>query len=218
MWIARIKYRHDDCVTMPKVVKHNIVAYASPGNATARGGFIYSTGFLLLIGDESAKKGFIKDLRHDERVTKVEINGDLVVFVEKARPGREVFRSRDIICVKPVFCNPKDGHEYWEIATWDKKFISDFVSRANRFGKAQLLSVKRMALSDVYLLHVAPRLSQKQKEALGLAYKYGYYDVPRKVELAALSKKLGISGQAFSERLRTAERKLLPLLIERSLQ
>lgn len=218
MWVARIKYRHEDCVVMPKVVKNGIIAYASPGNASSKGGLIYSTGFLLLIGGENAKKAFIKDLKHDKRVVKAEASGDLITYIEKAPAEREIFRSRDIICLKPVFCNPKDGHEYWEIASWDKKFIRDFVSKAGKFGTAELLGIKRMTLGDVYILHVAPKLSGKQKEALKLAYESGYYEVPRKVELAAIAKKLGITSQALSERLRKAERSLLPLLVERSLQ
>lgn len=217
MWVARIKYKHEDCVTMPKAVARNVSCYAMPGNSTVKSEFIYNTGFLLLSGDEKAKKKFVADLQKDKRVVKVEANGDLISFVEKLpmkKKEHSVFRSRDIFCIKPVFCNPKDGYEYWEVATWEKSVIAEFVKKANLFGQAKLLGIRKMAVRDFYYLRLAPQLSPKQKEAIELAHKHGYYDMPKKVELSELGKKLKISGQAFSERLRGAERKLLPALVE----
>lgn len=52
-------------------------------------------------------------------------------------------------------------------------------------------------------------LTGKQRTALELAVGRGYYRNPREVELETLAEELGISRQALSYRLRTAERKLL---------
>jgi len=52
-------------------------------------------------------------------------------------------------------------------------------------------------------------LSEKQYEALALAYDRGYYESPREVSASELAGDLGISQQAFSERLRRASRNLL---------
>ena len=48
-------------------------------------------------------------------------------------------------------------------------------------------------------------LTDKQREMLTLATRRGYFDVPRKVELADLAEEVGISHQAASERLRRAQ-------------
>jgi len=217
MWLAKIKYQHDDCVTLPKAVKHKVTAYATPGNSFAEGKWRYSTGFLMLIGEEKNKRAFIRDLKKDSRVTKVEINHDLIMFVEKRsseEPEYQAFRSTEIMGVKPVYCNPEDGFEYWSIAAWDKKHISKFLKEISKIGKAKLVSIQKMNLQDLYHFHISPKLTSKQKQALDLALKFGYYTIPRKVELDELGKRMKITRQAFSEHLRKAEIKLLPMLAE----
>jgi predicted DNA binding protein len=215
MWSAKIKYQHKDCVTMPKVVKHQITAYAAPGNSFSKNGMIYSTGFLMLIGEEKNKKAFIKELKKDSRVIKVEVNHDLVMFVEK-RSEREyaVFRSTEIMTSKPIYCNPADGFEYWNICAWNKKQIQQFIKEVSKLGTIKLLSIQKMKLNDLYHFRVSPRLTSKQKQALELALQFGYFKMPREVELDELGKRMKISHQAFSEHLRKAESKLLPHLVE----
>lgn len=52
-------------------------------------------------------------------------------------------------------------------------------------------------------------LTEKQVEALELALQTGYYEQPRRTDLANLARELGISKSAVSQRLRTAEVKLI---------
>ncbi len=217
MWVAKIKYQHDDCVTTPKAVKHGITIFATPGSSYNDDKYLYNTGFLMLRGSEKGKKGFIRDLKKDKRVIKVEVNKDLAIFVERIPNEKKeysAFRSKEIMVVKPVHVNPNDGYEYWEICSWDKKHINKFFTDIKKIGTAKLLSIKKMKLNDVYHFHVSPNLTSKQKEALDLAMEYGYFNVPRKVDLDVLAKRMKISRQAFSEHLRKAEAKLLPVLTE----
>lgn len=52
-------------------------------------------------------------------------------------------------------------------------------------------------------------LTEKQRRTLALALDEGYYDRPRKTDLAALADALDISRSAVSQRIRTAEKKLV---------
>lgn len=52
-------------------------------------------------------------------------------------------------------------------------------------------------------------LTAKQRHALELALDAGYYERPRDIDLATLAEQLGISKSAVSQRLRSAERKLI---------
>lgn len=52
-------------------------------------------------------------------------------------------------------------------------------------------------------------LTPEQREALVLAYDWGYYREPRETDLAALADELGITRQALSSRLRRGYRNLL---------
>ena len=59
-----------------------------------------------------------------------------------------------------------------------------------------------------------PKLSPKQKEAVELAVKEGYYNYPRKIDLEGLAKLSKVKRQTYQENLRRAEKKLVPFLIE----
>jgi predicted DNA binding protein len=217
MWVAKIKNRHDDCVTTPKAVKHGITVYATPGSSTSDEKHVYNTGFLMLRGPEKSKQNFVRDLKKDKRVMKVEVNKDFIVLLEKRAKDRDeyaTFRSKDIMVVKPIYCNPNDGLEYWEVCSWEKKHIMDFLRDIAKVGEPTLMSIQRMKLQDIYHFHISPHLTSKQREALELATEFSYYGVPRKVELQQLAKKMNISRQAFSELLRKAEAKLIPSLTE----
>jgi predicted DNA binding protein len=52
-------------------------------------------------------------------------------------------------------------------------------------------------------------LTSAQHEALTLAFESGYYDVPADVTLDSLSKMLGITSQALSERLTRGTKTLI---------
>lgn len=55
-------------------------------------------------------------------------------------------------------------------------------------------------------------LSKRQREALGLAVKHGYYDLPKKSDITGLAKAMGVDEATFSEHLRKVESKLLPAI------
>lgn len=58
-------------------------------------------------------------------------------------------------------------------------------------------------------------LTDKQRETLELALRMGYYERPRDANLTDLSDELGISKSAVSQRLRTAEIKLIKTALGR---
>lgn len=58
-------------------------------------------------------------------------------------------------------------------------------------------------------------LTAKQREALVLALDEGYYERPRDADLATLADRLGITKSAVSQRLRTAELKLVESALAR---
>lgn len=52
-------------------------------------------------------------------------------------------------------------------------------------------------------------LTEKQRDTLRIALETGYYEQPRKADLSDLAERLGVSKSAVSQRLRTAEAKLV---------
>lgn len=57
-------------------------------------------------------------------------------------------------------------------------------------------------------------LTEKQRDTLELALEAGYYEQPRDTSLTELSDTIGISKSAVSQRLRTAEIKLIKTALQ----
>lgn len=53
------------------------------------------------------------------------------------------------------------------------------------------------------------RLTEKQRETLEIALRTGYYEQPRGADLADLADEIGVSKSAVSQRLRSAEAKII---------
>ena len=116
-----------------------------------------------------------------------------------------------IIRNKPVV-QRADGWEEWELACWDKATLTK-VLQIPTF-KIKNLSIRNLPLKDIFLPKIYPKLSPKQKEALEMAVKEGYYNFPRKLDLEDLAKIAKVKRQTYMENLRKAENKLVPFLTE----
>lgn len=79
----------------------------------------------------------------------------------------------------------------------------DCHERGVRFNVRRLDRSSPTAISDRY------GLTSGQREALVAAFEEGFFEIPRETNLVEIGEKLGVSGQAASERLRRAERKII---------
>ena len=82
---------------------------------------------------------------------------------------------------------------------------SDVPFEINRISDAGVHS--SLAIVDV------GELTEKQREAIELAFERGYYDTPRETNLETLSDELGVSKSAVSQRLRVTESKLIQAVL-----
>lgn len=71
--------------------------------------------------------------------------------------------------------------------------------------KTRFTTVKILSLHSEPLKPKTTLLTQKQLEAFKLAFDQGYYQIPRRIKIEDLAKKLNVKRVAVQERLRRAE-------------
>jgi predicted DNA binding protein len=115
----------------------------------------------------------------------------------------------------------KAGWEFFNILAFPD-VIDDFFEDLKQDCELEILHISPIFLNQrmhSILLDVdqlSKALTQKQRDAILLAYEEGYYLSPRKTRIEDLATKVGISRPTYEEHLRKAENKiaasLLPLL------
>ncbi|WP_254864389.1 helix-turn-helix domain-containing protein [Halovivax gelatinilyticus] len=90
----------------------------------------------------------------------------------------------------------------WRLKIWfeDRETASSFQECCRTLGVP--LTIHRISSVAEYFAGTDLSLSNRQREALVLAYREGYFDEPRRVTQAQLGEQLGISSSAFGRRLR----------------
>lgn len=214
MWIAKFKLKDEKDIYSPLCRKHKIEFFAFP-----YANFIKSKTINLLAGGtisgtEENKKKFLKDLRKDKRIKFVEAYHDFM-FIHAQHPvSREaeaeirIFYNPQYVRVKPVHM-ASDGWEYWEIACLDRNELNKIIRAATKYYSGEIFSVRKEKLRNITSLELAPDLTEKQAEAIRLAFKEGYYNYPRKLTIPQLAKLTKRAYSTFQENLSKAENKII---------
>ncbi len=214
MWIAKIEIKHD-CIIGNRCEKFNVIDTGISFNIHQEGGFTFSPQIHTVHGEEENVKKFLDDLKRDRRVTNLEIEGNSFFCIEVRKESvPSTFKTEKLIFVKPVVVD-KRGYETWEMASWKRSNLIDFISRIRKDIKnVKILKIQQTRLTDVYYPRLMPKLSRNQRRAIELAFEKGYYDFPRKTDMDKLAKAMNISTPTFWEHLKKAEKKLMPDVIE----
>ena len=185
-------------------------------NAWEENNKFYYTEAHILQGTEQNKELFVNDFKKEKTNKKFERKGNFIITLTE-RPGWMAaympLWDKRIIQTKPVI-QKQDGMEVWEMASWDKEPLINILHRLPKEFKIKIKSIQQTKLDELFLPHIMPKLSNKQKEAIQLAVKEGYFDFPRKINLEGIAKRMKISKQTLQQHLRIAEKKLVPFLTE----
>lgn len=209
MWIAKIKYKHK-CILGDRCKKFNVSLQSVAFSVFKEGNRTITSSMHYVSGDEINIDKFIKDLKKDPNVIKIERKGNMFLLLEKAKQKAVKYFNPKIMFVKPVLID-KDGYEYWEISSWEKKIVADFVNNIKKDVKDfKLLKFINTKIDNVFFPKLMPDLTSKQKQAIELAIENGYYFTPKKTSLRKLAKLMRVSLATYQQHLRIAEEKLLP--------
>ncbi len=211
MWIGHFKVWHENCIYLSNASKYNIIISMYPLNSYVEGKWRYHTNVNILNGKEEDRKKFIKAIQKDER--SIEFNGKGNVYLSYIKLKARDYHTTNYYTPKIFLLRPivhKDGKEDWYFGAWEKRIITDMFKTFKKHFNVEILSIKEEDFTDIFIPHIMPKVTEKQKEALRLAIKSGYYSFPRKMYLEQLAKTMKVSRITFQEHLRKAESKLLP--------
>ncbi len=213
MWIAKLKLLNDGTVIGSRTGKYNVDVFAfhlayHHGKDCV---FVQAAG--TMHGKDEDKKALVKELKNDKRVLNFELNGDFFVSFYKLPGDLKMAYNKDIIRLAPNFISSK-GFQTVEVGSFKRDSLARLIRAFKRKYKAELLSIKQSKVKSFYFVKAHPELTGKQKNAIQLAIKNGYYECPRGTDLPKLAKHAGISYSTFQAHIRKAEHKLIPFFFE----
>ena len=215
VWVAKVKLVHQDCITSQLTRKYNITNLVYGLGCYQEKDFLYFNILHVPRGDEKDIKSFIKDVKKDSRIVKFEqSSGMFFTLVKEPKKNKHLvhFYNPKIFYLKPDLNTPT-GHEIYEIASWDKKPLMEFINMTKKHMQGELLKLKDEKVTDLFFPHITTKLTEKQLQAISLANSYGYYNYPRRINQEQLAKIMKLSKSTFQSHLRTAEKKIMPFLI-----
>ncbi|TKJ17530.1 hypothetical protein CEE44_03265 [Candidatus Woesearchaeota archaeon B3_Woes] len=212
MWIAKVKYKHD-CILGNRCKKFKVALQSVAFSVFRKKEKIIASSMHYMSGDPKKIERFVKDLKKDKKVIKLEKKGDMFFLLEKADKKAVASYIPKIIFVKPVLMDI-NGYETWEIGSWEREEVSRFIKNVKRKTENfKLIKFHNVNINNVFFPRFMPNLTEKQKTVIELAIQEGYYKNPRKIDLRKLAKIRGVSLSTYQQHLRVAEEKLIPNML-----
>ena len=211
-----MKFWHEGSAIIPFAVKYNLTILSYPLNRFEKNSIIYLTTTHIVLGEQKHIDKYFADISKNPKYTNLEREGNVITYTLKAKKGAthlQLYLSPELIFVKPIVIKP-DGFEYAEIAALQKSVLTNFLKNAQKWLKIEVQKISQEKIRDIYVPHIMPEFTEKQKQVITLAYKNGYYSYPRQIEIKRLAKIAGLSPSTFQEHLHKAEQKLIPFFLE----
>lgn len=213
MWVAKIQASNEGVMLGILAEKHNIDLNGYPITFSKTKEGILSVLAGTMSGGEADKRAFLKELAKSKRVKNIETRKDFVMLQVIEPPTFTDFYNPLIIHVRPALISKK-GHTIYAVGAFQRKAVEDFAKLLKRIRNAKLLSIKHERVGNITITKTAPDLTDKQKQAIELAVREGYYEYPRKTDLPRLAKIMKLSYSTYQAHLRKAEKALMPSSVE----
>lgn len=210
MWRLKIKIDVSNMLMGSYCVKHNVSLRGYPLTHQIKGKSVLFLGVGNVFGEDKSVNSFCEDIKKNKDVLEFERNGNFLFMLSRHPINLKILFDSSVFWSEPQLINPS-GFAIWDLASFKKEPLDKIVKFAEK-NKGKILSFKEEKIGSLGVVNSIPSLSSKQKEALELAKKNGYYSIPRKIGLVKLSKKMGVSLATYQVHLRKAEEKLIPFM------
>ncbi len=213
MWVAKIKFSSENTLIGSKAAKHKVNLFGFPLSYYYEKEWVIVQIAGTLFGEEKNKEEFLKDLKKEKRIINLELNNDFLIGVVREPICTKAIYNKDIIHISPAFIS-EEGFEVIDVGSFDRSKLISIVKLMEERHKGKLLSIQQKKIKSISIMRIHPELTEKQKKAIGLAVKHGYYNSPRKTTLKKLAKMADLSFSTYQVHLRKAEKKLIPYFFE----
>ena len=165
--------------------------------------------FFWVVGDEEATlRDSVEASDHVENLTVLDAVGDRVLYRVTWTGEVEAFLRGIADCGGTVLEGKANGEWSFRVRFADRERLAGFYDYCTEKGFD--IDVDRVyPLTEEHREGERPGVSDEQRAALVLALERGYFGPSREVTMAELAEELGISQQAFSERLRRGNEAVL---------
>ena len=213
MWIAKIKFSSEGTLIGSKAQKYKVTlfGFALSYFYEKNNIIVHITG--TLFGGEENKKNFVKELKKEDRVINFELNNDFFVGTIKEPTYTKQIYNKNIIHVAPALISDQ-GYEIITIGCFEREPLIIIANILKKEKNGVLISIQKKKIKSISIIKVHPDLTKKQKQAIEMAIKHGYYHSPRKIDLKSLAKMSRLSFSTYQVHLRKAEEKLIPYFFE----
>jgi len=209
MWVAKIKLDSEGTLIGSIAVKTKVDLFGFPISFAEKKEWIIVNVVGTIFGEEKNKSRFISELKKKSRLVNLERTNDFFIATIKEPLKAKDFYQHEIIHLEPVYISA-EGFEILTVGSFEKKAIMKTASLFEKDYSGKLLYVKQKEVRNISVMRYNPSLTGRQKDAITLAVKNGYYSVPRKIDVKELAKMSGLSFSTFQVHLRKAEAKLIP--------
>lgn len=215
MWVSKISFDCRNALLGKIALDHKIILVGYPLSFSKEGKEMIVNVAGTIFGQDSNKKTFFKDLKKSPRVIVLESNGDFLIGTIKEPSVSMEFYNKDIFHLAPVIIS--EGIETMTLGSFKKESLIKAIEVFEKLHNAKISYIRNKKVKSLSIIKENPDLTDKQKEAMSLALKYGYYDYPRRTSLVKLAKLSSLSFSTFHAHLRKAEQKLMPFFFDNEL-
>jgi predicted DNA binding protein len=176
----------------------------------------YEKGIKLGLVNINVKDGYVlEDIElppHVEFVNVLKSEGNKYTCIFKVKVPKEFKKMMKDFKMDLIWTTPSlISHEKFIISCiGEEKDLKKIIELSKKLGEVKNISFKKAAYQEHDIMSC---LTEKQKEIVKAAKKYGYYDMPRKISSKELSKKIGVSTATLLEHLRKAEVRLMENIV-----
>ncbi len=213
MWVAKIRFSSENTLIGKKAQEYSVDLFGFPLS------FYYENEWVIvhiagtIIGAERDKEEFTRSLKKEERVIALERTDDFIIGIIKEPKHAKDIYNKDVVHVSPAHISSQ-GHEILTVGSFDKSSLARMIHLFEQKYSGKMLSMQNRKLRSISVMRIHPDLTDKQKDAISLAIKNGYYKSPRETDVKTLARLSDLSFSTYQVHLRKAEEKLIPFYFE----